>query len=84
MSEQRKSIGNYTEYLKQKSMKNSANDKNYDYLQCFNRAVYLINNNKKTEGVDLLIELIKIKYDPDVFKLIQENADQRSDTSKCI
>ena len=70
---QRKSIGNYTEYLKQKSMANNNNNQNYDYMKCFNKAVVLINNGNQYDGVALLKELYSIKKDPAVFKLINDN-----------
>ena len=71
----RKIIGDYSEYLKLKSMSNISNDKNYDYLKCFNKAVELINNDKISEGVALLKELYSIKKDPAVYKLINDNRD---------
>ena len=70
---QRKSIGNYTEYLKQKSMANNSNDQNLNYMLCFNKAIALINNGDPVSGVALLRELYSIKKDPDVFKLINDN-----------
>ena len=70
---QRKSIGNYTEYLKQKSMTNNSNDENFNYMGCFNKAVILIENGFVSDGVALLKELYTIKKDPAVFKLINDN-----------
>ena len=72
---QRKSIGNYTEYLKQKSMTNNSNDENINYMGCFNKAVVLIDNGFVSDGVALLKELYSIKKDPAVFKLINDNKD---------
>ena len=69
----RNCIGNYTEYLKQKAMTNNSNNENYDYTTCFNKAITLIDNNKKIEGVALLKKLYSIKKDPAVFKLINDN-----------
>ena len=72
---QRKSIGNYTEYLKQKSMTNNSNDENINYMGCFNKAIVLIDNGFVSDGVALLRELYSIKKDPAVFKLINDNKD---------
>ena len=69
----RKSIGSYTEYLKQRALTNNSNTKNFDYMKCFNEAIALINNGKQSDGVTILKDLYAIKKDPAVFKLIQEN-----------
>ena len=72
-SDLRNSVGDYTQYLKRKSMSNSSNNNNYDYTYCFNKAVKLISQGSISEGVTILDELYAVKKDPDVLRLLQEN-----------
>ena len=71
MSE-RKRIGNYIEYLKQKSSVNKQNNENLDYDKCFNLALQYKNNGDNVSAVEILNKLYAIKKQPDVLELLQE------------